>query len=467
MSTNRLKWTICILIIIGNFLGMLDSTSVNLALFPIAQGLNISLTDVQWVVIAYMLVLTVFLPFFGKLGDLFPKNKVYSLGFLIFALGAFLSFTAHNFYLLITYRCIEAMGASIMLANGPAAIATLFKGPDRGKALGLNGSLVAVGGMTGPAIGGFLINSFGWHTIFLPSVPIALVGAVMAYRLIPSYHKKRTFKFDYKGFIYFTIGLFALLLAISEGHAWGWKSVRIIALGVLTLIFGALFYMRDKKINYPLINFKMFKIKTFTFGNIAVMNSYMCMFTNGVLLPFFLQEIVKYNAFLTGLLILPYSVASSAVAPFAGGYSGKHGSKTLTLIGPSIYILALIIFTTFNPSTPMWEIVAASVIMGIGNGCFQSPSNNAIITCVSHNQLGIASGILSLSRNLGNILGVAITITLFDSFRNSLISNKIPYEQAFLTSYHWTMGFGILFGIICLTCSYIAYHTDKDSVNSN
>lgn len=458
MTSKNVKWLICIFIIAGNFLGMLDSSTVNLALYPIAQGLNVTLTDVQWIVIAYMLVLTVLLPFFGKLGDIFPKNKIYTAGFLIFALGAFLNFTAPNFYLLIFYRCIEAMGASIMIANGPSTIASLFKGANRGKALGLNACLVAIGGMSGPAIGGFLINYFGWRTIFLPSVPIALIGAIVSYRILPSYVKRKNFKFDYKGFIYFSIGLFALLLAISEGHTWGWKSLKIILLGIITLIFGGLFYLRDKKINYPLISFKMFKIKTFTFGNIAVMTSYMCMFTNGILLPFFLQEIIKYNAFLTGLLILPYSIASSAVAPFAGSYAGKYGSRTLTIIGPSIYILALIIFTTFNTTTPMWEIALTSVIMGIGNGCFQSPSNNAIITCVDKEELGIASGILSLSRNLGNILGVAVTITLFDSFKNLLIEEGHNYQNAFLTSYHWTMCFGIGFGIICLICAYIAYN---------
>ncbi len=457
MSSKNIKWIICFFIIAGNFLGMLDSSTVNLALYPIAQGLNVTLADVQWVIIAYMLTLTVFLPFFGKLGDIFPKNKIYSTGFLIFAFGAFLNFTANNFYLLICYRCIEALGASIMIANGPAVIATLFKGAQRGKALGINACLVAIGGMSGPAIGGFLINTFDWHAIFLPSVPIALIGAYFSYKIIPSYIKRKPFKFDYKGFLYFSIGLCALLLAISEGHSWGWKSVKIIILGTLTLIFGGLFYFRDKKINYPLINFKMFKIKTFTFGNIAVMTSYMCMFTNGVLLPFFLQEIVKYNAFITGLLILPYSIASSAVAPFAGSFAGKYGSRQLTIIGPLIYILALVIFTSFNVKTPMWEIILASVIMGIGNGCFQSPSNNAIITSVRKEELGIASGILSLSRNLGNILGVAITITLFDSFKTTFINNGNLYQAAFLKSYHLTMCFGILFGIACLLCSFIAY----------
>lgn len=464
MSTKKIKWAICILVIMGNFLGMLDSTSVNLALYPIAKDLNITLTQVQWIVIAYMLILTVFLPFFGKIGDRFPKNKVFSAGFFIFALGAFLNYTANNFYLLLSYRCIEAIGASIMAANSMAAIATVFKGKERGQALGLNACLVAVGGLSGPAIGGLLINSFSWHTIFLPSVPIAIIGGILSYKLLPSFTPEiKQFKFDYKGFIYFTVALFTLLLAISQGHSWGWKSLNIILLGVISLIFGGLFYLRDRKINYPLIDFNMFKIKTFTFGNIAVMTSYICMFTNAVLLPFFLQEIIKYNAFITGLLILPYSVASSTIAPFAGSYSGKKGSRLLTIIGPSIYIIALILFTTFNTTTPMWEIILASVIMGVGNGCFQSPSNNAIMTSVQKNELGIASGILGLSRNLGNILGVAITITLFDSFKNNFIIMGKNYQEAFLSSYHLTMCFGILFGLICLTCAIIAYTPKKNS----
>ena len=438
---------------------MLDSSTVQLALYPIAKSLNITLTKVQWVIIAYMLVLTVFLPFFGKLGDIFPKNKVYSSGFFVFALGASLNCLAPNFAYLIIFRCIEALGASIMLANGPAAIATMFKGENRGKALGLNGSLVAVGGLLGPALGGALIHFFGWRTIFIPCIPFAIAGGILSYKLIPSYINKKPFKFDYKGFIYFTVALFALLLAISQGHHWGWKSLQIIILGSITFVFGGLFYFRDKKINYPMINFKMFKIKAFTFGNIAVMTSYMTMFTNAILLPLFLQGVLQYNAFITGLLILPYSLASSVIAPFAGGFAGKHGSRDLTRIGPCIYIIALLIFITFNTDTKMWEIVFASILMGIGNGLFQSPSNTAIITSVKKEELGIASGILSLSRNLGNILGVAITITLFESFRN--IYKNFGEIPSFVAAYHNTMFVGILFGIVCLGCSYVAYSNEK------
>lgn len=459
MSTKEIKWTMFVITAIGNFIAMLDSTTVNLALYPMSVDLHVTMGQIQWVMIAYMLVLTVFLPFFGKLGDIFPKNKLYSAGFSMFAIGALLNTTANSFALLIAYRCIEALGASIMLSNAQAIITTIFKNERRGKALGLNGCLVAIGGMSGPALGGILLNYFGWHSVFIPCIPISFAGAYYAYKVLPHHAKtdRKNFKFDYKGFIYFTISLFALLLAISEGHSWGWNSLKIIILGLITLTFGVLFYIRDHHINYPLIDFSLFRVKAFTFGNLGVMTSYMAMYTNSILLPFFLQEILKYNPLVTGLLILPYSLTLSFIAPVAGRLSGKYGSRYLTLAGPFVYCIALLMFTLYDKNVAMWQIVVASGIMGIGNGLFQSPSNNAIMTCVEHGHVGLASGILALSRNMGNILGVAVTITLFESFRKIFLDAGNLYDTAFLTAYRVTMCFGIFFGLCCLTFAFIAY----------
>lgn len=461
MAGRLIKWEMFTIAAVGNFIAMLDSTTVNLALFPMSKDLQVSIEQIQWVMIAYMLVLTVFLPFFGKLGDIFPKNKLYAAGYTLFAIGALSSMLASSFGLLISFRCLEALGASVMLSNAQAIIASIFKKERRGKALGLNGCIVAIGGMSGPALGGFLIHYLNWHWVFFPCVPIAVAGAIYSLKLLPKHVKQQVFKFDYKGFLYFTLCLFALLLAISEGHKWGWASLKIIVLGILTLIFGGLFYFRDMKINYPLINFSMFKIKPFTYGNLAVMTSYMAMYTNSILLPFYLQDIMSLNALIAGCLILPYSVTLSIIAPISGRLSGKYGSRYLTIAGPTVYIIALLIFATFDKSTPMWEIVVASSIMGIGNGLFQSPSNNAIMTSVQKSELGIASGILALSRNMGNILGVAVTITLFETFREIYEAHGQTYETAFLNSYHTTMGFGIIFGLTCLTFAYIAYKPKK------
>ena len=465
MSHKKIKWTMFVIAAVGNFIAMLDATTVNLALYPMSVDLHVTMSQIQWVMIAYMLVLTVFLPFFGKLGDIFPKNKLYALGFSIFALGAFLNTTAPTFGLLVTYRCIEAIGASIMLSNAQAIIAGIFKKERRGKALGLNGCIVAIGGMSGPALGGILINAFGWHSVFIPCIPVAIMGAYYSWKMLPHAikTKRENFKFDYKGFLYFTISLFALLLAISEGHTWGWSSVKIITLGIVTLVFGGLFYFRDHKINYPLINFSLFAIKPFTFGNLAVMTSYMSMYTNSILLPFFLQEILKYNPLVTGLLILPYSVTLSVTAPISGRLSGKFGSRYLTLAGPVVFISALILFCMYDKNVQMWQIIFASGIMGIGNGLFQSPSNNAIMTSVKKDEFGIASGILALSRNMGNILGVAVTITLFETFRNFYTEAGKLYDSAFLISYRLTMCFGILFGIACFIFAFIAYRKENIS----
>ncbi len=463
MAGRKIKWEMFTLAAVGNFIAMLDSTTVNLALYPMSVDLKVSMEQIQWVMIAYMLVLTVFLPFFGKLGDIFPKNKLYSTGYIVFALGALASMLAPNYGLLISFRCLEALGASIMLSNAQAIIAGIFKKERRGKALGLNGCLVAIGGMSGPALGGILIHYLNWHWVFSPCLPIAIIGAIYSWKLLPKYVKKKSFKFDYKGFLYFTLCLFALLLAISEGHEWGWTSVKIIILGIITLITGGLFYFRDMKINYPLINFSMFKIKPFTFGNLAVMTSYMAMYTNSILLPFYLQDVLDLDALIAGCLILPYSVTLSVIAPISGRLSGKYGSRYLTLAGPVVYIIALIIFTTFDTSTKYWEIIAASGIMGIGNGLFQSPSNNAIMTSVKKSELGIASGILALSRNMGNILGVAVTITIFETFREIFQKHGQIYDTAFLNSYHITMIFGILFGLACFSFAFIAYKPAKST----
>ena len=462
-----MKWCIFTIAAIGSFIAMLDSTIVNLALYPMSVDFGVTKSQIQWVMVAYMLILTVFLPFFGKLGDLFPKNKLYMVGFSIFALGAFLNTTAHNLEFLVLYRCIEAVGASIILSNTQAIISSVFTGARRGKALGLNGCIIAIGGVSGPAIGGILIHYFGWHAIFYPSFIIGIIGALLSYKYLINTApiKLENFKFDYKGFIYFTVCLFCLLLAISQGHTWGWSSFNIIILGILALIFGGLFYFRDHKINYPLINFKLFKIKTFTFGNLAVMMSYMAMFTNTVLLPFYLQELQGYNPLITGLLILPYSFILSIVAPISGRLSGKYGSRYLTLLGAFVYCVSLLLFTLYGKDAAMWQIVVTSGIMGAGNGFFQSPSNNAIMTSVQKNELGIASGILALSRNMGNILGVSLTITLFETFRNILINHNYVYQTAFLYSYRITMCFGIAFGILCFIFAYFAYKDVKSVKN--
>ena len=184
-ETTKLKWIIFTVSAIGGFLAMMDSNTVNVALYEIANDFNISISAAQWAVTAYILILSTFLTLFGKLNDLVSRSNLYALGYLIFAAGAFLNTLSVNLITLVLSRIIQATGASILLSNNYAIISSIFKGNERAKALGFSTALMALAGMSGPIAGGFLMHYFNWRAIFIPSILIGLTGAYYSKKYIP------------------------------------------------------------------------------------------------------------------------------------------------------------------------------------------------------------------------------------------------------------------------------------------
>lgn len=457
LNTSGLKWIIAYVTIVGNFIAMLDSSTVNIALYKISQTLNEPMTSVQWVVVGYMLILTVFLPFFGKLCEICHRNKLYATGFLIFALGSFLSFLSHNLPMLIASRCVEAFGASILVSNSVVIIASMFRGRKRGKALGINGAIVALGSMSGPALSGILINYFGWNTIFLPGCFIALLFAFFSYKLIPSYKQaKKKEKFDYKGFLYFTIFLFSLLTTISQGHIWGWSSKKITVLVIIFVIATIMFVIRELKVSYALIDFSLFRIKSFTLGNIAMNLSYWGVAGMGVLFPLFAQRTMGFSPMTTGFIVLSYAVSLIITAPIAGNIAGKKGSRWLTFAGGVVFTLTLLFFSTFNQQTPIYMLVLAQMMLGFANGLFQSPSNMGVLSEVDNKHLGTAGGILALARNTGMIIGIAMAINILEIFEHTLQKQG---QEVFLSAYQHT---AFILSLFALTCTIFAYQAYKN-----
>ncbi len=460
LHNSDLKWMIIWVTVIGNFISMLDSTTINIALYEISKSLNEPITAVQWVVVSYMLILTIFLPFFGKLSEICPRNKLYAAGFLIFSLGSFLSFLSHNLPMLVASRCIEAFGASILVSNALSIIASMFKGKNRGRALGMNGAIVAFGSMSGPALAGVLINYFGWNTVFLPGCVVAFIAALLSYRLIPAYHPPAVDeKFDYKGFLYFTVFLFSLLTTISQGHVWGWESDKIKLLVLLFVISTVLFIVRELRVSYPLIDFGLFKIKSFTLGNIALNLSYWGVFGIGITFPLYAQKVMGLSPMITGFIVLTFSVSLIMTAPVAGSVAGKKGSKYLTLAGGVMFTLALILFSSFNASTPIWRMILAELMMGVGNGLFQSPSNMGVLSEVDTKHLGIAGGMLALARNTGMIMGIAMAINILEILLSHFTAAAAV--NPFLSAYQCTVRILAVFAVICTGFAYLAYRNER------
>lgn len=457
LHTVNIRWIIFIVTAMGGFLSMLDSSSINVALFAISKDFAAQITDVQWIVVGYILVLSTFLTLFGKLNDVVNRKVLYSTGYIIFGLGSLMNAFAPNFPCLLITRLFQATGASILMSNSYAIISCVFKGKNRAVALGYLGAFIALAGMTGPAFGGFLMNSFGWRAIFIPNVLIALMGAYLAYKFIPTVSRKKKFIFDYPGMLLLLISTSSLLFLIAEGHNWGWLSKKIIALFVCFIVFGVLFYFREKKVKFPIIDFKLFKSRHFSLGNFALMFSYFALFSNVILFPFYTQEVLGTTPLVTGLLILPFSLCFIFTALLGSTFSNKIGSKNLTVVGAFLIVSGLLMFVTTGLSHEYWRIILANMLAGAGNGFYQPSANTAIMNAAPKGSMGISSGILALFRNLGMLLGIMISISVFDSIKIGELAKGIAYSRAFLTAYHGALLLGAFFAIICFILSYKAY----------
>lgn len=460
-QTSKVKWSIFTVSAIGGFLAMMDSNTVNVALYEIAKNFNITIPEAQWAVTAYILILSTFLTLFGKLNDLISRKKLYALGYLVFALGALFNTLSFNLITLILSRIVQATGASILLSNNYAIISSIFKGNKRAKALGFSTALMALAGMSGPIIGGFLMHYISWRAIFIPSIIIGLLGAYFSMKVIPEIIHKNEFHFDYPGMGYMLISTLSMLLIISKGHDWGWGSNRIICLFITFVIFSIIFYFREKSYEYPVLNFELFKSKVFTYGNFALLVAYFALFTNALLFPFYTQEVLGETPLMTAVLILPFSIMFMVLALLNGKLTKKLHSSILMTTGTILIILGYILFTTISDSLNLVNILIAQALIGAGSGCYQ-PSVNALIVSVAPiGKMGIASGILAMFRNVGMLLGISISVSIFDYIKNARLEDGIQQTQAFVDGYHYAIYWAIFFGIICAILSYMSHKAYK------
>ncbi len=460
-ETHKLKWIIFTVSAIGGFLAMMDSNTMNVALFEIAQNFNITITSAQWAVSAYILILSTFLTLFGKLNDLISRRNLYTSGYLVFALGALFNIASFNLVSLIIARIIQALGASILLSNNYAIISSIFKGNERAKALGFSTALMALAGMSGPMIGGFLMHYVTWRAIFIPSIIIGLFGAYYSLKFIPEIVHKGEFKFDYQGMIYQLIATLSMLLVIAKGHFWGWGSKRIICLAILFILFSVVFYFREKRIDYPVINFELFKSKVFLCGNFALLVAYFALFTNALLFPFYTQDILGESPLMTAVLILPFSIMFMIMALLNGKMTKKLHSSILMTTGTILIILGYILFLTTTEKLTFYNIIIAQGLIGAGSGCYQPSVNALIVSVAPPGKMGIASGILAMFRNVGMLLGIAISVSIFDHVKQLNLSKGFDNTTAFLNGYHCAILWAVIFGIICAVLSYMSHKAYK------
>lgn len=458
-NSSRYRWFILANVSVGTFMATLDSSIVNVALPTISAQLHSDLSVLQWVVTAYLLAISSLLPVFGRIADLIGRKKVYSFGFIIFTLGSALCGLSSNIWFLIGMRIFQAIGASMIMSNSAALITANFPPQERGRALGLTGTVVALGNLSGPAIGGLLIGIASWRSIFYINLPIGIIGYIAAQMILPEdkpHHGEETF--DTLGAVFFASGMISLLFSLNNGQDWGWTSISILLGLVLGVLLLSLFFRWEAKVNHPMIDLSLFKNRPFLIGNLSGFLSFVAMFSNMMLMPFYLQHILNYQPAQVGLIMTAFPVVMAVIAPISGHISDRFGPVLLTTGGLFITALGLFYLTTVSATSTALQILPGPLLMGLGSGLFQSPNNSSVMSSVPKPKLGLAGGINALVRNVGMVVGIALSVTLFENRQAAALhgigqATVAQQTSAFLISYHTVLLVG---GIIAVIAALIS-----------
>lgn len=458
-------WLVFAVVGLGTFMATLDSSIVNVALPTISHSLHTSLPVLQWVVTVYLLTISGLLPIFGSLGDSIGRKRVYVTGFLVFILGSALCGFSRDITFLVFSRIVQGIGGAMMMANNMGIVASAFPSNQRGKALGSTGTVVAAGTLTGPALGGFLVSHFSWPSIFLINLPIGILGFFLGTYFLEESEKSPSKGFDILGAVLFLGGITSLLIALAQGNKWGWLSYPIIMLFLSGIVILVAFIFWEKKINNPLIDLSLYGNPFFAAANLAGLISYILLFSVNVLMPFYLDHVLNYSPVRTGLFMTPIPLALALIAPLSGRLSDRIGPIFLTCVGMGVMGLGLSFLAQLSLHSTPGEIYGKMLVVGIGMALFTSPNNSSIMGSVPRDKLGVVGGLIATYRNIGMLLGIALSVAIFTIFFNSQLKLALPYQEAFIFGLSKTYWLAVLLSLAGLLLSTVrARKGDKNKI---
>ncbi len=419
------RWLILSAVSVGTFMATLDGSIVNISLPSIQAAFGIDLTVVEWVSIAYLVVVgTVLLPF-GRLGEVLTFRRVYLTGFAVFTISSVLCGAAPSPGTLIAFRVVQGIGAGMLQAMGPAIVARTFGPGERGRALGLNAISVSLGLTLGPVLGGILTELATWRAVFFVNLPIGILAIVWAARVLPDEQRQGGQTFDIPGAVLSGVALLTLLLALTQGESLGWTSPEIVVLISTFLVTAALFLWVERRAVQPMIDLGLFAIRGFSAGNASVVIAFAGLFTATFLLPFLLERGAGYQPIEAGLLLTPVPVIGALVAPFSGSLSDRIGSRLPASIGIAVMAVGLLSLSQLEPGFGPVDLVWRLGLIGLGQGLFMSPNSSAVLGSVPRPRIGTASGTLAQMRIDGQALGIAAS--------GAIVAARVPAHLAQLS----------------------------------
>ena len=398
----------------GVFMATLDASIVNISLPTLVEDLNTSFAAIQWVILSYVLVVTSLMLGAARLGDMYNKKKIYLIGLALFTFSSLLCGLAPGVEWLIAFRALQGIGAAMTQSLGAAIITEIFPPQERGRALGLIGTTVSTGIAIGPPLGGLLIGAIGWRSIFLVNVPVGLLSLFVISRFVPSFSARPNQRFDGfgAGLLFMTLATYALGMTLGQNNGFGDTLVRGLLLAASAGL--VIFIFHETRTAQPMVDLRLFKNALFSINLLMAFLVFIVM-AGMFIMPFFLQLVRGFTTQQVGLMLMVNPIAMGIVAPIAGSLSDRYGSRGISLIGLAMIVIGCLSISTLHADITALGFILRLIPFGIGHGMFQSPNNSAIMGSVPRERLGVSSGLLSLSRTLGQTTGLPMMGALFTS----------------------------------------------------
>ena len=471
MKKSSQKWLAMLGLSLGVFMATLDSSIVNISLPTLVKELNTDFATVQWVILSYLLVLTSFMLGVARLGDMMDKKRIYMTGILIFSFSSLMCGLTNSVGWLIAFRALQGVGAVMEQSLGMALVTEAFPAKERGKAMGVIGGVVSMGIALGPPLGGILIGAFGWQSIFLVNVPIGLVTLLVVNRYVPGSKPVRTGeRFDLAGAFILLVVMSSYGLGMTMGQSNGFADRNVLLLlGTAALGLGIFLFVEKRGAN-PMIDLSLFRSANFSFGLLMGFMVFIVLAGN-FLFPFFLTLVKGYEVGQVGLMMMAQPVAMGLVGLVAGVLSDRFGVRKITLVGLLFFVAGCFGISTMNVDLTPWGFVLRLALLGVGFGIFQSPNNSAIMGAAPRHRLGIASGLLSLSRTLGQTTGLPLMGALFAIQVRTISGIHIGTDvtsasgQALVGGIAGTFRIAAMIGLLLVGMAIFALRNERNQAN--
>lgn len=440
------------------FLVSIDNTIVNVALPSIRTDLNASVAGLQWIIDAYTLVLAALLMLGGSSADRFGRKRFFMIGTATFVLGSLLCSVAPSLGWLVAFRTLQAVGGSMMNPVAMSIITNTFTDPkERAGAIGVWGGVVGISMAGGPLIGGALVTSAGWQSIFWVNVPIGLVALFMTWKFVPESKAAHARRFDPVGQVLMIVLLASLVFTIIEAPAEGWSSTVILASASIAVLSLLGFLYVESRQKEPLVELGFFRSVPFSGATVIAVCAFASLGGFLFLNTLYLQDVRGFSPLHAGLYTLPMALMTLVFAPISGRITGSRGPRFSLVVAGVGLTVSSIMLTQLGPDTSFMWLALSYIVFGIGFGMVNAPITNTAVSGMPRSQAGVASAIASTSRQVGQSLGVAVvgsivTAGLVGSFEDGFVDAAQPawfvmlaagvtvLVLAVLTTGHWARG---------------------------